>query len=295
MTPTITISDLHLSYGRTTALDGITLTVNGPRIHGLVGRNGSGKTSLLSVIAGFRQASAGSVELDGQPVFENATALRRLCLIRGSGDSVDHDWPTNRVRHALRLAADLRPNWDDDYAQALVDRFQLDPRQRLTELSTGQRSAVGVVLGLAARAPVTIFDESYLGMDAPSRYAFYDELLTDYMEHPRTVIVSSHLVDEVSRLLESVILLDHGRLLLHEDAEALRGRGAAITGEHGAVAEFVADRTVLRQQHLGRTTSAVVYGELGPTDRDRAAAAGLDVDAVPLQDLFVHLTAGADQ
>ena len=87
-----------------------------------------------------------------------------------------------------------------------------------------------MVVGLAARAPLTIFDESHLGLDAPSRYAFYDELLADYAERPRTVILSTHLIEEVSRLFEEVVIIDRGRLVLHEETDAVRARGVAVTG-----------------------------------------------------------------
>ena len=81
-------------------------------------------------------------------------------------------------------------------------------------MSQGQRSALGVILGLASRCPLTIFDESYLGMDAPSRYAFYDELLADYLAYPRTIVLSTHLIEEVSSLFEEVVIIDRGRLLI---------------------------------------------------------------------------------
>ena len=99
------------------------------------------------------------------------------------GDTVEHDWPGDRVKDALALAAELRPDWDADYAEKLVDRFALPPKKRLGQLSSGQRSALGITLGLASRSPLTMLDESYLGMDAPSRYAFYDELLADFGGH----------------------------------------------------------------------------------------------------------------
>ncbi|RNL82430.1 ATP-binding cassette domain-containing protein [Halostreptopolyspora alba] len=294
MSPTISAEELRLRYRNTTAVDGLTLTLDGPGIYGLIGRNGSGKTSLMSVLAGFRRASGGRARVNGQPVFENPRILPEICLIRGGADTVEHEL-RNRVSDALKLAADLRPNWDADYADELVSKFGIDRTKRVVQLSTGQRSALASILGLASRAPVTLLDETYLGMDAPARYAFYDELLRDSMAHPRMLIVSSHLVDEVSPILERVVMIDQGRLLLHEDAETLRARGATVSGPADTVADFVSGRTVLNERRLGRSASAVVYGELAEADRAHARESGLELEPVPLQDLFVHLTKGENR
>jgi ABC-2 type transport system ATP-binding protein len=287
MTLGIEVERLELRYGSVTALDGLSFGLPGGRIYGLLGRNGSGKTSLLSVLAAFRKASGGRVLIDGQPVFENPRSTRRVCLIRETGDTGDKG---ERVRDALETAARLRPSWDGDYAAALADRFRLPLGTKLGELSLGQRSMLGMTFGLAARAPVTLFDESHLGMDAPSRAAFHDELLADFMAHPRTIVISTHLIDELSPLFEEVVIIDEGRLVLQDETEVLRARGAAVTGPAEAVDRFVAGHTVLGERRLGPTKSATVYGGLDERHRREARAAGLDLGPVALQDLFVHLT-----
>lgn len=289
---TIDVNNLSLSYGDFEALRRLNFSLQGNGIYGLLGRNGSGKTTLLSVIAGFRRATEGDVLIDGEPVFENPVAMRKVCLIREGGDTVDGSSP---LADALGFAADMRPNWDATYADELRERFKLSPKKKVGELSRGQRAALAVTLGLASRAPVTMFDEAYLGMDAPSRYLFYDELLRDFMEHPRLVIVSTHMIEEVSSLFGEVLILQEGRLALHDDAEAFRSRGARVTGTHDAVDRFVHGMTVLDRRQLGPTSSAVVYGTLDDEHRRKAADAGIELGPLPLQDLFVHLTARTEE
>ncbi|MFI6868981.1 ATP-binding cassette domain-containing protein [Nocardia sp. NPDC050406] len=290
MTIRIEFDKVSVRYPRSadTAVDGVTFSMAGPGIHGVLGRNGAGKTTLLSVLAAFRKPSAGRVLLDGEPVYENPAAMSRICLISGGGDTVEHNWPEDRVADALTMAALFRPNWSAEYADELVAKFELAPRKRLSELSRGQRAQLGCVLGLASRAPVTIFDETYLGMDAPARHLFYDELLRDYDSHPRLIILSTHLIDEVAPLLEDVVILHKGRLLVHDDAETLRGRGAAVTGPADRVDAFIGDRTVLSLRELGGTKRATVHGE--PWSEQSALAAGVTVEPLALQELFVHLT-----
>lgn len=282
----IELRGLTVRYGDTVAVDGIDLDLPTGKIYGLLGRNGSGKTSLLSVLASFRKASAGTITIDGAEPFENPELMRQTYFGRDTLDAVDGD----RVSRSLDLARWLRPSWDEPYAQRLLDIFEIPVRKRLSALSRGQRSSLGVVLGLASRAPLTILDEVYLGMDAVARAMFYRELLADYLARPRTIILSTHLIEEVAGLFERVIIIDRGRVVLHEEVDEVRSRGVAVTGPAEAVDAFTAGRTVLGEQSLGGVRQATLYGPLDDAEQARAKASGLALGPVGLQDLFVHLT-----
>lgn len=291
MTPDIDIRGLDLRYGRQVALRDVTLSIPGDGIVGLLGRNGSGKTTLLSVLAGLRRPSAGTVRMGGEDVFEHPRLMRRVAFVGSGPSSTGGLDDSDRVQDKLRRAARLRPTWDARLADDLQRRFELSPLARLSALSRGRQAALAVVMGLASRAPVTLFDEAHLGMDAPSRYAFYDALVEDYSAHPRTIVLSTHHIDEVARLFEHVVILDRGHVLLHEDSDVLRARGAAVTGPAEAVDRTVGDDLpVLSERRLGGTKATVVYGPQVNGIRDRARAEGLELGPVPLQDLFVHLT-----
>lgn len=281
----VEVRDLAVRYGSTTALDTATFTIRPGVITGLLGRNGSGKTTALSIVAAFRRRTSGTLLVDGEDPWENERVMAGTCLIRESGDVL----PDRPLRETMSFVADRRPHFDRDLAGALLDTFELDPARHPRKLSRGKQSAFGVVLGIACRAPLTLLDEVHLGMDAPSRYAFYDALLADWVEHPRTIVLSSHLIGEIERLLEDVVVLDRGTVLTVADADTLRSSGFTVTGPAESVAAFVADRQVVARQHLGRTAQATLVGAL-PDDRERARAAGLELGPVALQDLFVHLT-----
>ena len=286
----VEVRDLTVRYGRATAVDNVSLRLEPGVVYGLLGRNGAGKTSLLSTIAAFQRASSGSVLVDGEDPYENARVMAGIALVREGGD-----FPEEKVRGVLDFAARLRPHWSAELAAELVDRFELPLDKKPTQLSRGKRSALGVVVGLASRAPLTMFDEAYLGLDAPSRYAFYDALLADYAAHPRTIVLSSHLIEEVERLFERVIILDQGTVLLEEDAEDLRSRGRTVTGPRDEVEAFVTGLRVVGRAQLGRTLQVTVVGDLPPGAEQRAVEAGLELGSVPLQDLFVHLTSKGER
>lgn len=291
MSPVLSIDNLVLRYGDSTTIDGLSLELSGEGIHGLLGRNGSGKSSLLSVLAGLRKPSGGRVLFNGEPVFENERATSQICLIRESGDTVE-DGAT--IESALDYAEEMRPYWDMGLAHQLLDMFKLRGKTRVGQLSKGQRSALGCTLGLASRAPISLFDEVYLGLDAPSRYAFYDALLADYMAHPRLIVLSTHLIEEVAQLFSDVIIIHDGKLMLREDAEALRSRAACVIGPMEAVDRATSGLRVVASKNLGSTRSATVFGEIEVL-AERAASEGLEMGALPLNDIFAHLTAPGDQ
>jgi ABC-2 type transport system ATP-binding protein len=150
-------------------------------------------------------------------------------------------------------------------------------------------SAVGIVIGLASRAPLTIFDEPYLGLDAVARQLFYDRLVADYAEHPRTVLLSTHLIEEIGDLLEHVLVLDHGRLLLSEDADTARESAVTVSGPADLVASFARGRRVLHTETLGGLQRSMVRTE-GSQDRSAARSLGLAVEPTSLQQYVVALS-----
>lgn len=280
------LRNLHVRFGDVAAVDGVTTTFAAGAITGLLGRNGAGKSTLLSAVAGYRRPSDGTVLVGGRDPHDDPLAASATCLVRDAGD-IDQTMP---VEDVFEVAAALRRSWDQRYAERLADRFELPLRTKVGALSRGKASALLVTFGLASRAPLTMFDEPQLGMDPPTRYAFYDELLADYSEHPRTIVIATHLIDEVASLFEHVAVLDRGRLVLHEPIDAVLGRGAELTGPADAVDGVAAGRRIVQERRLGPTKSVVVLDAVDDSLQRAAAAAGVELGPLHLQDLFVHLT-----
>ncbi|MGP3533512.1 ABC transporter ATP-binding protein [Microbacterium sp. RD1] len=289
MTAVIEVRNLTKRYRNTLAVEDVSFSIEKDTIYGLLGRNGAGKTTVMSILTAQNFATSGDVRVFGERPYENARVLSRMCFVREGQRYPDDATP----RHAFRIARLFFPNWDQTLAERLIDDFQLPLKTRIKKLSRGQLSAVGVVIGIASRAEITFFDEPYLGLDAVARQVFYDRLLEDYTEHPRTVILSSHLIDEVANLIEKVLVIDRGRIVMDEDTDAVRDRAANIVGDAAAVDAFVAGREVIHREGLGRVASVTVLGALTSDDRARLAAAGLDVASVSLQQLIVRTTQNA--
>jgi ABC-2 type transport system ATP-binding protein len=273
-------------YRDLNALDDVNLSLTANRIYGLLGRNGAGKTTLMSILTAQAFATSGEALVFGDSAYENDAVLSRICFIRESQKYPDDFQP----RHAFRSAALFYKNWDQEFADRLAEDFQLPVKRRIKKLSRGQLSAVGVIIGLASRAELTFFDEPYLGLDAVARQLFYDRLVQDYAEHPRTIILSSHLIDEVANLLEHVVVIDRGRIIMDADAEDIRGSAVNVSGSAEKVDAFLAGRKILHRETLGSLASVTVDEALGSRERAEAQELGLELSPVSLQQLVVRKT-----
>ncbi|MFC4304916.1 ABC transporter ATP-binding protein [Cohnella boryungensis] len=286
MTTIVEVSDLTKAYGKVKAVDSISFKLEEGKIYGLLGSNGAGKTTVMHMLTAQLFPTSGSIKVFGEEPYENERVLSRVCFIKESQKYPD----TFTVADVLRLSPQFFPNWDAEFANALIKDFQLPLKRKMKKLSRGMLSAVGIVVGLASRAPLSIFDEPYLGLDAVSRNLFYNRLLNDYAEFPRTIVLSTHLIDEVSQLLEHVLVIDRGRILLNEEAEALRGRASNVVGTASKVELFLADKKTIHREAIGGLTSATVLGALTARDRSHAEELGLELTPVSLQQMIVHLT-----
>ena len=283
MTPAISITGLTRRFRDQFALDDVSLDLEAGSITGLLGRNGAGKTTLLRILAGQEFPSTGSVQVLGAGPAENEAVLRRTVFVRE-----DQTYPDFAVRHALRAASWWYPNWDAELADELQAAFELPAGRAIKKLSRGMRSALGITIGLAARAELTMFDEPYAGLDAVARHLFYDRLLADYAEQPRTVLLSTHLIDEAAGLLERVVLLDRGRVVLQANADELRGSVTRVSGHALAVAEFIGGRPVWERRRVASQESVVLVGALSEADHVRARTLHLNLEPLTLQQVVVH-------
>ena len=277
----IEVNNLTKKYGNKEALKEISFELNGPKIIGLLGRNGAGKTTFMDILAGHSLASSGVITINGKNPFDNKELLEQVCLIK-EGDNFHKDM---RIKHIYKSCSILYPNWDQELADELTKEFNLNKKARMKTLSKGMSSAVGIIVGLASKAPITIFDEPYIGLDAASRKKFYDILLDEYENEQRMIILSTHLIDEVSLLFEEVLILQEGELVLQEEADTLRNQACSVTGEITEVEKFIANKTVMRTEKLANMMTAYIFG-----DKEEAKNANLQVEGIPIQEMMIYLT-----
>jgi ABC-2 type transport system ATP-binding protein len=279
----IRLTGVSRRFGRTTALDDVTTDVPAGVVCGLLGRNGAGKTTLMSILAGHDRPSSGRVEVLGSDPFEHSTVMGSISLIRDN-----QRYPEDfKLKHVLRVAPRFHERWDAELAARLVDDFRLPARPTVKKMSRGQQSGLGIVIGLASRAPLTVFDEPYLGLDATARRIFADRLLASRLDETdtRTIVLSTHLIDEMEQLLDHVVVLDGGRLVRAGTTEQVTAGAHSLSGPTEAVERLAAGRSALSTHRVGGLLSLVFAGEPPAGLAEQARAAGVQLAPVGLQDL----------
>ncbi|MDP9800960.1 ABC-2 type transport system ATP-binding protein [Arcanobacterium wilhelmae] len=226
----VALRDVHVRYGRFEAIRGISANLRPGVITGLLGRNGSGKSTLARAIAA-QHPFTGEITLGAEQIWENPQVMPQVALVSDATPL----FSSAKVSTSLDLWEDVRPTFNRQLADGLLEAWEIPTDKRPNQLSRGQQSAVSAALGIASRAPLTIFDEVHLGMDAVLRRDFYDVLLQDFIAHPRAIVISSHNVEEIEHLIEDVWIIENGQLAASGTADDVRASfaGVAVSREAG--------------------------------------------------------------
>ncbi len=280
--PIIEARDLTKRYGGLVAVDHVQFTIEPGRIVGLVGPNGAGKTSILRAVRGLTRYEGRLRVLGREPLRERAALMRDASFI--ADVAVLPGWL--RVDRAVEFVAGVHPRFRRDRARALLAKTRIPLARRIRELSKGMKAQVHLALAMAIDAQLLVLDEPTLGLDLLARRAFYDALVGDYMDETRTILVTTHQVEEIENLLTDVLLIDRGRIVLDASTELLGAHYAAVVVGDDRLAEARALRPFHERRTFGNTT---LYFE--DADREALAKCG-EVRATSLADLFVAKLSG---
>ena len=195
-------------------------------------------------------------------------------------------FPTMRVKNGLLWYSRFRSGFDMEQALRLCEKFELSLKAKIQSLSTGYATIFKLIVAMASQCPFTFYDEPVLGLDANHRDLFYRELMEDFARNPRCVVISTHLIEECSALLDHIIVINKGKLMLNEPVEDTLARGYTVSGPAGAVDAFTAGKKLFGTQNLGGLKTAYVQG----TPEQEKAPDGLEISALDLQQLFIQLT-----
>jgi ABC-2 type transport system ATP-binding protein len=245
---------LGKSYGRRRALSDCTLDVPAGRVVGLVGPNGAGKSTLLNLAVGMLAPTSGTIEVLGGRPGADPAQLAKVGFVA-------QDTPTYvglSVEDHLRLGARLNPGWDDALARDRIRRLGLDLNQRAGKLSGGQRAQLALTLGVAKRPELLILDEPVSSLDPLARREFLQDLMEAVAEHELSVVLSSHLVSDVERVCDHLIVLVASRLQLAGDLDALLATHHLLTGARRDPATLPADQHVISASHTDRQTTLLI-------------------------------------
>ncbi|WP_291570941.1 ABC transporter ATP-binding protein [Clostridium sp. UBA4548] len=282
----IEIKNMSKYYGNFCALKDISLKIEPNKIYGLLGRNGAGKTTLLNLINNRLFPTEGEITIDGEGVLENDKAIGKMFYMTEK----DLYPEAMKVGKAFVWTKEFYPSFDMEYAMALSKKFSLNTKKKIKALSTGQNSIMKLIITLASNAEVLMFDEPILGLDANHRELFYKELLQNFIEKPKTIILSTHIIEEISDILERVIIIKDKVIAVDDSVETLLEKAYSVAGAANKVDEFIKDKNPINTEVLGSFKSATILGELTAKDRETINSFELEINKVELQKLFIHLT-----
>ena len=211
---TILSKGLTIKFRQTVALNKVDLIIEENEIVGITGKKGSGKTTLLSILAALKYPSSGTITIDGEKPFENSNDTTNACFT----------WANQKIKkrgtvgQALKFCSKLRPNWDMNYAHDLMRKFNLNENMKMNKLTSEENAMLNIINGLSSRAPITIFDGTWLTLGYVYRELFFEEIFLDHKKNPRMIFLSTDNADELEFVVNDVIIFDKGEIISHATA-----------------------------------------------------------------------------
>ena len=273
----IELKQVTKQYGQATVLKNITLTVDEPGIYCLLGRNGAGKTTLLKSIAGYQNITSGTIQVDGKPI-TTSTLDTGVSYIENFAKHFNLP-----VRKLLRIASEVNPNYDYDFASEMMERFELDGKKKFNHLSLGMKTMVSTIICLASNKEVILLDEPVLGFDAIMRVEFYDMLTESFQKHPRIIIVSTHIIEEIAKTIQKLIIIDKGSVRFFDTLQSVETKAFRVSGLQKDVEAATRGLHVIGQDAVGGLVTSYIF------DNPPEQAASLEIHPLSLQDFFIQM------
>lgn len=278
----IEIKDVTKDFKNVRALNMINLNFEENKIYGLLGRNGAGKSTLLKIISNRIFSTEGEVLVDGENARENDKALGKIYLMNESNLYP----PKMKIKNIFKWTKEFYPDFDIEYALKLAKAFNLNVNKYPRALSTGYTSIFKIIIALSVNTPYVFLDEPVLGLDANHRDIFYKFLIEKYAEKPFCCVISTHLIEEVSSVIEDVIIVKNGEVIRNQTRDSILRNGFTVTGSASTVDEFIKGRNVIGTDSIGGLKTAYVIGSVSGEN----IPVGIEISAMDLQKLFVQLT-----
>lgn len=273
----IELKNVTKQYGQLSVLHKIDLTVDEPGIYCLLGRNGAGKTTFLKSAAGYQNVTSGQISVEGKPV---STAALDTGVSYIENFAKHFNLPVGKL---LRIASEVNADFDHSFAEEMMERFELDRRKKFNQLSLGMKTMVSTIVCLSSNRPVILLDEPVLGFDAIMRVEFYDMLTESFRRHPRIIIVSTHIIEEIAKTIHKLIIIDKGRICFFDTLQAVEEKAFSVSGLKKDVDAATARLNVIGQDAVGGLVTSYIF------DHPPKQEASLEITPLSLQDFFVQI------
>ncbi|WP_199198000.1 ABC transporter ATP-binding protein [Staphylococcus succinus] len=284
MMNSLKIRNINKQYKNFKALENINLDIEENKIYGLLGNNGAGKSTLLNIINNRIYSTSGSVELDDENAFNNETVQNNIFLM----SEVDLYEKRMTIKKIFKWTKAFYGDFNYDLANQMVRDFNVDVNKRIGALSTGYRSICKLIVALCVPCKYIFLDEPVLGLDAKHRQLFYNVLIESYVDKPRTFVISTHLIEEISNLLEHIIIIEQGQIILNQPLDNLYSDFVFISGNRIEIESYTNDEKlkIIGGEYLGDFASVLVL-----VNRDDIEIPSkFKQNSFDLQKLFLYLS-----
>lgn len=287
MNEILNIKNLAKSFGRKKVLENFNMTLQKGKVHGLIGKNGEGKTTLARMIMGIIPSSEGEIFYKDQKIeFKHTLYKKEIGYI--PEDSFFYSWMT--IKDLLDFNSSFYPKWNSKKANELLEKFSLDKKQRIRTLSRGMKLKLGLIVALASEPELLILDDPTSGIDVPTRQDFLRGIISELSEAGTTILFSTHLIHELERIVDHLSILQDGHLILDEDYQKIKNaaKRVRITFED-SVPEKIEIDGVLKEQREGNVADLVIYPWDKATEKkiDALSPARWEKEPLTLEDVFV--------
>ena len=273
----IELKQVTKQYGQAAVLKNITLSIDEPGIYCLLGRNGAGKTTLLKSIAGYQNITQGTIEVEGK-IITTSTLDTGVSYIENFAKHFNLP-----VRKLLRIASEVNPNYDCDFALEMMERFELDGKKTFHHLSLGMKTMVSTIICLASNKSVVLLDEPVLGFDAIMRVEFYDMLTESFQKHPRIIIVSTHIIEEIAKTIQKLIIIDKGSIRFFDTLQSVETKAFRISGLQKDVEAATQGLNIIGRDNVGGLATSYIF------DNPPEQTDSLEICPLSLQDFFIQM------
>lgn len=273
----IELINVTKQYRNASVLKNITMKIDEPGIYCLLGRNGAGKTTLLKSIAGFQNITDGKIEVD-KKMITTATLDTGVSYIENFAKHFNLS-----VGKLLRIASEVNPHYDFEFAAAIMERFELDGKKKFNHLSLGMKTMVSSIVCLASNKSVILLDEPVLGFDAIMRVEFYEMLTESFQKHPRIIMVSTHIIEEIAKTIQKLIIIDKGCIRFFDTLQAVETKAFSVSGLRKDVDAATANLNVIGQDVVGGLVTSYLF------DFPPVGTPSLEIHPLSLQDFFIQM------
>lgn len=275
----VKLDNITKTYDEVTALDKINLSIEKGKVHGLIGRNGAGKTTILKLISDMIRPTEGSIEYNREIITKSSD----ICFVR----DYNHYFANYRIRDILYISSKIYSDWDYELEKNIIDLFELSTKKIYSKSSKGMQTMTSIIIALCSNAKMILMDEPYSGLDPINREVFYRLLRERCFDLEKTVIISSHLINEIEGYFEKAIMINKGKILIDDDVDSIYEKSFTIECDEKTATWLKGHKHILKEEKMAGQYVLYLYDELNQKEKEDIVSEGAQLKGMDLQKLLI--------